>query len=373
MPVPLTVPAAAPTRLGPEENAAIERSIGSVVANGPWIGGPAVEGFESDFASYLGAREVVGVGNGTDALALAFASLELPPGSGVLIAATEGGYAATAARQVGLEPIVMDVDAETLMPTVTTAEAALESSRSVPVSAVVVTHLHGDAVELSALDPWRRMLGLRLVEDCAQAAGLRVGGGHVGLTGDVATFSFYPTKNLGALGDGGALAFTDRDLAARTRVLAQYGWTERYRIGVPGGRNSRLDSLQAAILSARLPFLDTRNATRRAISARYRVTLAPVARFYGDAETTIAHHAVAVGDSRDALADHLNARGIHTAHHYPFLDNEMPGLELTDSTPTPSANRLRDQSVSLPCFPELEGQEIDHVIAALEEWVDVRD
>lgn len=367
MPVPLIVPAAAPTRLDPVERAAVSEAIERVVMDGPWIGGAPVEQFESDFASYLGANEVVSVGNGTDALAIALASLDLPPGAGILVAADDGGYSATAARQVGLEPIVMDVDAQTLMPTVETADAAMTSTTV----AVVVTHLHGDAVDLSALDVWRRAHGLRLIEDCAQAAGLRIAGAHVGLVGDAATFSFYPTKNLAAIGDGGAIVFADSVLAARARVLAQYGWTERYRIGVSGGRNSRLDSLQAAILSVRLTFLDARNLKRRAIAARYRETLAPVARLYGDASTTIAHHAVVVGDDREGLSRHLAARGVQSAQHYPYLVGEMPGLALSHPAPTPVAARLRNQSLSVPCFPEMTEVEIDHVLSAFEEWINV--
>ena len=148
MSLPLTVPAAAPTRLDPAERAAVTEAIARVVTDGPWIGGSAVERFESDFADYLGATEVVGVGNGTDALALAFAALDLSRGSGILVAANEGGYSASAARQAGLEPIVMDIDGTTLMPTVATAEAAMTSKTS----AVVVTHLHGDAVDIPSLD-----------------------------------------------------------------------------------------------------------------------------------------------------------------------------------------------------------------------------
>jgi dTDP-3-amino-2,3,6-trideoxy-4-keto-D-glucose/dTDP-3-amino-3,4,6-trideoxy-alpha-D-glucose/dTDP-2,6-dideoxy-D-kanosamine transaminase len=368
MPLPLTVPAAAPTRLGEAEHAAVADAIARVVADGQWIGGAPVEKFESEFASYLGASEVVGVGNGTDALAVAFTALELPRGSGILIAANEGGYAASAARQAGLEPIVMDLDAQTLMPTVATAGSVMIES----VAAIVVTHLHGDAVDLEALDSWRRSRGLRLIEDCAQAAGLRTAGAHVGLVGDAATFSFYPTKNLAAIGDGGAIAFGDAALAARARVLAQYGWTERYRIGISGGRNSRLDSLQAAVLSARLPFLNDRNLRRRAISARYRETLAPVAQLYGDAATTVAHHAVVISDDRDALTTHLLARGVQSARHYPYLVGDMPGLAMASQAPAPAAAKLRDQSLSLPCFPELTENEINRVLSACEEWVNVR-
>jgi aminotransferase EvaB len=365
MSVPLTVPAVAPTRLDPDERAAVTEAIARVVTDGPWIGGAAVDTFESEFADYLGANEVVGVGNGTDALAVAFAVLDLPRGSGILIAANEGGYSASAARQAGLEPIVMDIDRTTLMPTVATAEAAMTSGAS----ALVVTHLHGDAVNLTSLDAWRKAHRLRLVEDCAQAAGLHIAGRHVGLTGDAATFSFYPTKNLAAIGDGGAIAFRDTALAGRARVLAQYGWTERYRIGVEGGRNSRLDSVQAAVLSARLPFLDRRNTARRAIAARYRDILTPGVRLYGDRETTIAHHAVVVGGHRDALMECLIANGVQPAKHYPYLVGEMPGLSLGHSAPTPMAARLRDESLSIPCFPEMIEDEITRVLSALEEWL----
>jgi dTDP-4-amino-4,6-dideoxygalactose transaminase len=310
---------------------------------------------------------VVGVANGTDALSLAFTALELPPGSGILIAANEGGYAATAARQAGFEPVVIDIDETTLMPSAATAREA----DAPHVAALVVTHLHGDAVDLAELDAWRRQRGLRLVEDCAQASGLRADGTHVGLTGDAAAFSFYPTKNLGGPGDGGALVFAEANTATRARSLAQYGWGERFRVEIAGGRNSRLDPLQAAILSARLPFLDARNEVRRAISARYRTALADAGRIYGDPVTTVAHHSVAILERRDAFAKLLEDRGIQTARHYPYLLAEMPGLRLRRSTPTPQAVRLRDLSLSLPCFPEMTAVEVNTVVSALEEWVHV--
>jgi dTDP-3-amino-2,3,6-trideoxy-4-keto-D-glucose/dTDP-3-amino-3,4,6-trideoxy-alpha-D-glucose/dTDP-2,6-dideoxy-D-kanosamine transaminase len=362
--LPLTVPAAAPARLGADERAAVTEAIARTLSDGPWIGGMPVERFEAEFASYLGAAEVLGLGNGTDALAIAFLALDLAPGSGVLVAANEGGYAASAARQVGLVPIVMDVDPVSLTPSASSAEAALTAG----VRAIVVTHLHGDAVDLTELDVWRRRSNLALVEDCAQATGLRAGGRHVGLTGDAAVFSFYPTKNLGALGDGGAAIFGDPAQAARARSLAQYGWGERFRIERVGGRNSRLDSLQAAILSARLPFLDERNSARRAISARYREALGDTARIFGDPLITVAHHSVAIVEELESFAKLLASRGIRTTRHYPYLLTEMPGLELGHSAPVTAAARLRDQSLSLPCFPELTRDEVDHVVAVLEEW-----
>ena len=354
----MTVPIAAPTRMAPEEAAAVREAAAVVMAGTSWILGESVARFESDFATYLGqpAELAVGVGNGTDALAVAMAALELPAGAGVLVAADEGGYAATAARMVGLEPVA--IDASQAGPTVETAQAGLRTG----VAALVVTHLHGDAVPLEELDRWRRTQGLRLIEDCAQAHGLRVDGRHVGQTGDAATFSFYPTKNLGAMGDAGMVVLAEEAHADRARSLRQYGWGDRHRVEVSGGRNSRLDPIHAAVLSARLPFLDVRNARRREVASRF----AKLVELRGDASTTVAHHAVVLADDRDRLADGLARRGVATAVHYPWLVTEMPGLAMRP-TPTPLAAARRDRILSLPCFPEMTDDEVDQVCWALEE------
>ncbi len=359
----MTVPAAAPTRLTTDEAEAVREAAMRVIRDGPWILGPEVSGFEDAWGSYADLPHAVGVGNGTDALAIAFTALRLAPGAGVLLAANEGGYAAAAARMVGLVPVVMDVDAATMAPTVATARAAHRAG----VEAVVVTHLHGDAVHLEPLDIWRRGQGLALVEDCAQAHGLRVGGVHVGARADAATFSFYPTKNLGAVGDAGLVGFRDESVAARARSLRQYGWGERFRVDIPRGRNSRLDPVQAAVLSARLPFLEGRNDRRRAIATTYADALATAARLAGDRLATVAHHAVVVSERRDELAAHLAAAGVDTAVHYPHLVGEMPGVAAEEAS-TPVAARLRGEILSLPCFPELTDAEVAVVVDALTQW-----
>ena len=356
-----TVPFAAPARLVPEEAAAVRAAVDTVLRGPAWVGGEPVAAFERDLAAYLGApadREVVGVGNGTDALAVAFGALGLQPGDGLLLSDDEGGYAATAAAQLGLRAHVMDVDERLGVPSAASAAAADAPG----LAAMVVTHLHGDAVPLAELDTWRRERGLLLVEDCAQAHGLRVGGEHVGLVGDAATFSFYPTKNLGAVGDGGAVLLRVEG-AARARELREYGWGKRYRVERPGGRNSRLDTLQAAVLSARLPFLDARNARRRAIADRYREHLP----LHGDPGTTVAHHAVSVADdlaARDALRTRLHEVGIMSVVHYPWLVSEMPGL-VVQGGPSPVAAARRDRILSLPCFPEMTDDEVERVVEAL--------
>lgn len=355
----MRVPFADPARMSEAEAGAVRAAIEEVLAGPRWVLGDQVTGFEAEFASYLGAPEGsgVGVGSGTDALVLALLALGLPAGSGVLVAADEGGYAATAARLAGLVPVAVDVGAAG-GPTVDTIAGRCDERTS----ALVVTHLHGDPVPMAELDRWRRGRGLALVEDCAQAHGLRVAGRHVGLTGDAATFSFYPTKNLGAVGDAGLVVLPDPEAAGRARQLREYGWGERYRVRLPGGRNSRLDEVQAGILRARLPFLDERNARRRAIAARY-AELVPLT---ADPVAGVAHHAVALVEERDRVAAELERRGVGTAVHYPWLVTEMPGLELAPA-PTPVAGHRRERLLSLPCFPELSEAEADIVCTALTE------
>ena len=365
----MAIPSAAPERMGDDERAAVRAAVDRVLTSGPWILGPEVERFEQEFAEYVAADSghsptAVGVGNGTDGLALAFLSLELPAGSGVLVAANEGGYAATALRMVGLEPVVMDVQAGTMAPNADDAQAAMLDH----VSAIVLTHLHGEPVEVRGLDEWRRGRGLRLIEDCSQAHGARHDGVHVGLAGDAATFSFYPTKNLGAMGDAGLVLARDPAVAQRAARLRQYGWGARFRVDWPGGRNSRIDPLQAAILSARLPFLDGRNLRRRGIADHYRQALLPSqVRLHGGATHAVAHHAVVVTERRDELRSVLHERGIQTDIHYPYTLGEMPGLG-PHLSPTPVADALARRMLSVPCFPELADDEVNRVAEVLGEW-----
>jgi dTDP-4-amino-4,6-dideoxygalactose transaminase len=211
---------------------------------------------------------------------------------------------------------------------------------------------------------------LVVIEDCAQAHGASLGGRSAGAFGAAAAFSFYPTKNLGAAGDAGAVVARDPAVAERARILAQYGWRPRPQIAVAGGRNSRLDPVQAAFLSARLPFLDAHNRRRREIAARYR-RAAPALRFLGDPDLTVAHHAVVVTDHRSALQRHLNDNGISSAIHYPLVIGEMAGLRLAhDARTTPTAQRLASRVVSVPCAPELTDEEVDRVAHALAGWTE---
>jgi dTDP-4-amino-4,6-dideoxygalactose transaminase len=364
------VPVAVPTRLGEAERGPIQEAMCRVLGSGTWVLGDEVAAFEAEFANFVGAAEVVGVGNGTDALTIALDAFALPRGAEVLVSPNDGGFGAVATRSAGLCPVVMDLDPASLCPTVT--QAARVATKTT--AAVIVTHLHGNALDLAEIDEWRRSRGLVLIEDCAQAHGLRVDGRHVGTTGDAATYSFYPTKNLGAAGDGGAITFspTSPAPAGRARSLRHYGWVESFRAELPGGRNSRLDELQAAILRVRLEHLDERNERRVAVAELYRSVLALNGRAALLAEPlrTVAHHAVVLTGSRDereSLAGHLDQLGIDTAVHYPWLVSEMPGVGCSSSALDVAAE-LRERILSLPCAAELTEDEVSRVASGLECW-----
>jgi dTDP-4-amino-4,6-dideoxygalactose transaminase len=359
-----TVPRADPTRLAEDERAAVRAAVDVVLSTGPLIGGPFVEAFEDAFATYLGIGHCVGVDNGSDALVLALQALECVPGGVALVPPNDGGYAAAAAVAAGLLPVTLDVGEDTGL----VSAADLERAWSPAVTAVMVTHLHGMAADIEPLVAWARERGAVVVEDCAQATGARRNGRPVGTFGAAAAFSFYPTKNLGAFGDGGAVVTDRAEVAERVRSLRQYGWVERFRITDGRGRNARLDALQAGVLTARLSFLDRNNDLRRAVAGRYRAAL-PSGCFVGpDDLSFVAHHAVVATADRGRLWEVLAAHGVETAVHYPYLIDEMPGLRLGAPADIPHARARRERILSLPCFPTLDENEVATVLSALAAW-----
>src|SRR4051812_2573166 len=243
----------------------LRTAVDAVLSSGWYVMGPEHDAFEREFAAAVAAAHCIGVGNGTDALELALLSVGCVPGDEVVTAANASMYTATAALKVGLVPRFADVDPDSLLLTAATVEPALtERTR-----AVVVTHLYGRMAQVAPLRDLCRSRGIALVEDCAQAAGAVNAEGPAGSLADAAAFSFFPTKNLGALGDGGAVVTNDDERAALVRRLRQYGWSSKYTVSGPRGRNSRLDELQAAVLRVKLPHLDGWNARRREVVARY--------------------------------------------------------------------------------------------------------
>jgi len=362
----VVVPVADPSRgvraLRPELDAALAR----VLESGRYVLGPEHDLFEVEFAAYLGTASCVGVASGTDALELALRAVGCAEGDEIVASANAGFYATAAARAAGLEVRYADVEPNTLTLSVETVEPALTPATR----AVVVTHLYGLLADVEPIAQLCRARGIALVEDCAQAAGARRGGRCAGTFGDAAAFSFYPTKNLAALGDGGAVVSNDDGVAERVRALRQYGWETKYRVTTSGGTNSRLDELQAAVLRVRLPYLDRWNEHRRSIAARYsKVLRPPVGSVVAvEGEDYVAHLAVALVEERDAIQTKLRASGIGTDIHYPIPDHRQPlwrgsfaDLRL------PVTEHAAEHVLTLPCFPELADNEVDRVCEALDE------
>lgn len=336
-----------------------------VVESQRYVLGPCVQAFEAEFAAYVGVPHALGVANGTDALTIALRGLGLGPGQRVLTVANAGFYSSTAIRAVGAEAVYADVDPSTL----NLSPVALSQALAGPtLGAVVVTHLYGQMADMPTIAAMCRAARVPLIEDCAQAHGARLDGRLAGSWGDVGCFSFYPTKNLGALGDGGALVTADDALAERLRALRQYGWGAKYEVVRSGGCNSRLDELQAAVLSAKLPLLDDANARRRAIAARYGAAFAhlPLQAPRAETEDYVAHLYVVRSAQREALRAHLGAHGIASDVHYPIADHQQPvqasayaGVRL------PVTELACAQVLTLPCFPGMTQEQADRVIAAV--------
>ena len=244
----------------------LEEACRRLVDSGWYILGRQVTEFERAFAEYCGVADVVGVANGTDAIELALRALGVVQGQRVALVANAGGYGTVALNAIGAEPVYIDIERDTYGMSPASLQDVLQRTE---VSAVIVTHLYGQLAAVEAIADVTRRHGVKLMEDCAQAHGARRAGKAAGSWGDAASFSFYPTKNLGALGDGGAVATNDPQVAAAVRSLRQYGWTSKYRAASPHGRNSRLDEIQAAILLAKLPYLDGWNSRRAKIADQY--------------------------------------------------------------------------------------------------------
>lgn len=350
---------------GPEREA-LAAALVRVGLGGRYVLGDEVRAFEQAFARHVGVAHAVGVGNGTDALELALRALGVAPGAPVVTAANAGMYASTAIRRVGAQPVYADVNEATLCLDASSVAAALVPGTA----AVVVTHLYGRLADVEAIVAHCDARGIPVIEDCAQAHGAARGGRRAGAFGALGCFSFYPTKNLGAIGDAGAVLADDDALAAKLRSLRQYGWAAKYEVVDRGGANSRLDEVQAAVLGLRLPALDARNARRRAIARRYgeRIRHAAIRLPEPAGDDYVAHLFVVRTAKRRALAAHLAACGVASDVHYPIPDHLQPAWREAQPPHLPVTERSAGEVLTLPCFPELTDDEADAVIAACNAW-----
>jgi dTDP-3-amino-3,4,6-trideoxy-alpha-D-glucose transaminase len=350
--------------------AAVRGAIDRVLERGWFVLGPEVEAFEAEFAAASGAAHAVGVGTGTDAIALALRALGIGAGDEVVTSPLSAAYSALAIVMAGARPVFADIDPARLTLDARQAERAITPRTK----AILPVHLYGQPADMAALAAVAARHGLAIVEDCCQAHLATAGGRPVGTIGVAGAFSFYPTKNLGALGDGGAVVTNDRALADRVRRLRNGGQTDRYH-HESFGVNSRLDEMQAAILRVRLPRLVDWTARRRALAAKYRAALTNSGvDVPPEVDAGHVYHLFVVRcGERAALQAHLASRGIETLIHYPVPIPRQPAFASTASAECPDAERACAEVLSLPLSPALGDADADEVVAAVSAFTTLRE
>ena len=346
----------------------LRSATGRVVDSGWYLLGKESAAFERNFAEYCGTRHTIGVANGTDAIELSLRAAGVVRGQSVITVANAGFYTTAAIQAIGATPIFVDVEPTTQL---MSAETLAQALKRLTPAAIVVTHLYGRLAEMDEIVHLCKGRAVPLIEDCAQAHGASRAGKRAGSFGLAGCFSFYPTKNLGALGDAGAIVSSDDAFADRIRSLRQYGWHGKYQVAEVGGRNSRIDEIQAAVLNVKLPRLETWNKRRRTIACAYangiknsRVTCPPTS---GD--DFVAHLYVVQCPEREALRKHLAQKGIGSEIHYPIPDHMQSVLASGGSIhELPVTERLAPQILTLPNFPEMTDDECSTVIDAINTW-----
>lgn len=340
----------------------VRGAIDRVIARGRYVLGPEVDAFESEFADAMRAPHAVGVGTGTDAIALSLRALGIGPGDEVVTTPLSAAFTALAIMMTGARPVFADIDPLRL----TLDPAKIAEVIGPRTRAIVPVHLYGQPADMTAIERLAARHDLAIVEDCCQAHLATAAGRPVGTIGIAGAFSFYPTKNLGALGDGGAVVTRDAALAARIRRLRNGGQTDRYR-HQEFGVNSRLDELQAAVLRSRLTRLHRWTEKRRALARHYRAQLdgAPVDVPTEHDSGHVYHLFVVLVRERTELQAHLAADGIETLIHYPVPLPRQPALATSDPRDCPNAARVCEDVLSLPLHPGLTTQDVERVVERL--------
>jgi dTDP-4-amino-4,6-dideoxygalactose transaminase len=340
-----------------------------ILDSGQLIGGEAIEQFEDQLSKYLHTNFVITVASGTDALFLALKALDIRDKARVLVANNAGGYGSIAALNAGYIPIFFDVHPDTF-------NLDLDKLEKInpDVDVLIATHLYGKMIDMPRLMKWANSKNVLVIEDCAQSLGAEIQGRKAGTFGHLSTFSFYPTKNLGGIGDGGAVATSNQEYATQIRKLKQYGWNLnlRYDVQIRGGINSRLDSINANVLREKLPQLDHNNQRRRIIKQKYTGVQGSNFRMCNSSPSDlsdVAHLAVGVTQNVENFSEHMARFGIQTARHYPIPDSMQQGLGFMGSGfETPVSKFLCSNVVSIPIYPELTEVQVSTVVEALSDY-----
>ena len=354
-------------RFEPQLGEAVKRTL----ASGFYINGPEQQRFERAFASYCGVRHCVGVGNGLDALTLILKAMKQLYGwddtCEVIVPAFTFVATAEAVAAAGLTLALADIRPDAPLIDPRSAEQAITPRTR----AIIPVHLYGQTCDMEPLRELARDHGLRIIEDAAQAHGAQHGGRRAGALGDAAGFSFYPGKNLGALGDGGAVTTNDEELAKRIRALANYGSQRKYEHLWPG-TNSRLDELQASILSVKLPWLDTDNALRREVADYYarHITRSPEVWTldYAPGESCVHHIFPVFCRHRDDLQNYLSRHGVQTLVHYPIPVHHQPAYRALANESFPNAETMAASELSLPISQVQDEGTTLHIIDILNQF-----
>jgi dTDP-4-amino-4,6-dideoxygalactose transaminase len=363
------IPWASPLAQYRAHQAPIQNAINRVLESGTYILGAEVEAFETALAEYCAASHAIGVASGTDALILALKALGIGPGDEVITVAHTAVATVAAILAVGATPVLVDIDEIYL----TLNPAALDRAATPRSKAIIVVHLYGQAADLDPIVRFAHERKLFLIEDCAQACGGRYRDRRLGSIGDIGCFSFYPTKNLGAIGDGGIVLSRESKIAERVHRLRQYGWDNGRQTREPG-LNSRLDPLQAAILRAKLPHLDDDNERRAAIARRYErglQSLPIMVPKQREGTQHVYHLYVVAWPNRDALRAHLGKHQIGCAVHYPVPVHRQQGYAERVVLPPgglPITERVCQEILSLPLYPELSDADVDSVVATIRKF-----
>lgn len=349
--------------------AEIDAAIHRVMAGGSYLLGPETSAFENEFAEAVGAQFAVGVANGTDALCLALRAVGVQSGDSVLTVSHTAVATATAIRMAGGVPVFVDIEPTsfTMAPEALAGAIQELATHGKRIGAIVPVHLYGHPADMAAISAIATRYGAPVVEDCAQALGASIGAQRIGSFGTAAAHSFYPTKNLGAFGDGGAVTTKSSEIASRVHSLRQYGWRDSRRVSSEIGVNSRLDELQAAILRVKLRALSSNIARRRAIAEAYNRAFAalPVTcPSIVDGATHGFHLYVLSVENRDELKRSLEAQGIGAAIHYASPVHLQP-VFANEEVSLPHTERAAQSVLSLPVYPELSDEQVGSVISAV--------
>lgn len=343
----------------------IDAAVSEIISNTSFIGGEKVEEFEDAFADYIGLEHAISCANGTDAIEIALEALGIGSGDEVIVPAYTWVSTASAVSRVGAEPVFVDVHPDYYTLDAGKLAAAITSRTK----AIIPVHFYGLPADMPAILTLAKKNNLFVIEDCAQAHGAAIGKQKAGTFGDIATFSFYPGKNLGAYGDGGAILTNNESLAKKCKIIARLGQEGKHN-HVQVGRNSRLDTIQASILLAKLPLLEEWIARRRWVARQYSMQLAD---FNLQAQRIPAnykhvyHLYVLQVDRRDELKKYLAENGIQTQIHYPKPVNQFKFFKNSGSAPV--ADAMADRLISLPIFPEMTQEQVDYVVKFIKTFI----